>query len=634
MASLMMVYMILCYFARIILRFTVNGPFGSDDWVITAGSALAIIHSSFKLVEAHHGLGKRTSDVEQADILDIQMNAYIGDIFYVIALMLSKAAAFMLIARLTRYTRHVNAAYVGVGLTALWGIGLVLALCLRCTLPHPWDQVNLECFQAHTRWMAVEISGIALELLLALLPVYIAWGLHVQLRSKLMLLFAFSFRLPVILVGALRIFYLRRQWTLSDPIFHGADASVCMEVELHYSLMAATIPCLKLFIKAFNTGYLGARETNPGAMLGNTSRSGSYRHSTMSGARYKTPSVNDGVPHRASRNTITIFETETVVYTLSTTTVPMTQSITLIRRPAAVSSLSNPLSTRAISSALIRTCASPQSQRPLRAHQQSRHCRYSHSQTCARRLRLSANSSPLLSRTYHSSFHPTPEPPANTYTPEQTAILSAAVDHIPEHGFTTHSLTLGARDAGYLDVSLQLFPNGGEIELITYWLASSRGLLRRKVESGELFGQAGSAEAEKLSVEEKVVMLILERLSMNEGIIQHWQDALATMSLPFNITPSLSELYALSSDILYLAGDSSVDASWYTKRLSVATVYASADVFMTEDTSPDFRATEDFVERQLSDVQSVTDSLGNVKQYLGFVAGSVVGVGRSWGMKV
>ncbi|OAX82276.1 rpsU-divergently transcribed protein [Emergomyces africanus] len=311
----------------------------------------------------------------------------------------------------------------------------------------------------------------------------------------------------------------------------------------------------------------------------------------------------------------------------------MAQPISLTSYPAARALITKPLSNiRSLSSARTIPCVSPKLQSPLTPHQ-SEYCRHRYIHACASRPRL-PKPSKLLSRPYHSSFHPTAEPPADTYTPEQSAILSAAVNHIPEHGFTTHSLTLGAREAGYLDASLQLFPNGGEIELITYWLGSRRGLLRRKAESGELFGKPEAGEVRGLSVEEKVVVLILERLKMNEEIIEHWQDALATMSLPFNIAPSISELYALSSDILHLANDTSVDFSWYTKRLSVATVYASADVFMTEDTSPGFTATKEFVERQLSDVNSITGSLGEVKRYFGFVAGSVVGVGRSWGMKI
>lgn len=44
-----------------------------------------------------------------------------------------------------------------------------------------------------------------------------------------------------------------------DILFSGAAASVCLEVELHYGLMAATIPCLKPFVKLFNTGWFDTR---------------------------------------------------------------------------------------------------------------------------------------------------------------------------------------------------------------------------------------------------------------------------------------------------------------------------------------------------------------------------------------
>ena|SRR5438046_1392314 len=106
------------------------------------------------------------------------------------------------------------------------------------------------------------------------------------------------------------------------------------------------------------------------------------------------------------------------------------------------------------------------------------------------------------------------------------------------------------------------------------------------------------------------------------------------MSLPSNIPLSLAELQALSSDILTLANDSSVDASWYTKRLSVAAIYASADVVMTEDPSPEFTSTKDFVGRRIRDSHAVTEALGDMKQFVGFVASGMAGLGRSWGMKI
>jgi len=53
-------------------------------------------------------------------------------------------------------------------------------------------------------------------------------------------------------------------------------------------------------------------------------------------------------------------------------------------------------------------------------------------------------------------------------------------------------------------------------------------LLREKVEKGEIFlkpsEEGGETHNKELSTEEKVKILILERLKMNEGVIHQWQD--------------------------------------------------------------------------------------------------------------
>lgn len=129
-----------------------------------------------------------------------------------------------------------------------------------------------------------------------------------------------------------------------------------------------------------------------------------------------------------------------------------------------------------------------------------------------------------LRRNYHSTLHA--RLPDHEYTNSQTVILTAALSHVPAHGFTAKALTLGARDAGFLDVSVQLLPRG-EFDLILFWLASRRGILRGKVEEGGLFRRI-AAEKNKdvfeLSVEERVRGLLLERLRMNQEIKSVWQD--------------------------------------------------------------------------------------------------------------
>lgn len=106
------------------------------------------------------------------------------------------------------------------------------------------------------------------------------------------------------------------------------------------------------------------------------------------------------------------------------------------------------------------------------------------------------------------------------------------------------------------------------------------------------------------------------------------------MSLGENIPLSLSELHALSDDILTLAGDASVDASWYSKRMAVAAVYASSEFVMTRDTGAGLRDTEEFLSRRWADARAVKDKLSGVKQCLGFLGSTAVGLGRSWGLKL
>ena len=224
------------------------------------------------------------------------------------------------------------------------------------------------------------------------------------------------------------------------------------------------------------------------------------------------------------------------------------------------------------------------------------------------------------SRPYYSQYHPESPP----FPPAQETILSAALKRIPEHGFTERALTSGAKDVGYLDVSVQLFPRG-VFDLILYHLVTQRLALKDNVQF---------PEDVKLSVERKVKTLAMARLRANKGIIHHWQGALGYMSLLGNIPASLKELNALSDEIWYLSGDTTVDFSWYTKRASLSAIYASSEMFMTTDASNEFTLTEEFLDRRLEDVQKVGGSVGGFGQYVGFWAKNSANLARSWGIKV
>ncbi|TQB70899.1 hypothetical protein MPDQ_007993 [Monascus purpureus] len=61
--------------------------------------------------------------------------------------------------------------------------------------------------------------------------------------------------LVVIPLTILRAIYLTHALDSPDPSLEAVNTAITTQVLLHYSLMAATIPCLKPFVIAFNTGW-------------------------------------------------------------------------------------------------------------------------------------------------------------------------------------------------------------------------------------------------------------------------------------------------------------------------------------------------------------------------------------------
>ena len=112
------------------------------------------------------------------------------------------------------------------------------------------------------------------------------------------------------------------------------------------------------------------------------------------------------------------------------------------------------------------------------------------------------------------------------------------------------------------------------------------------------------------------------------------EQALAVMAQPSNIPTSLAELARLSDEIWFLAGDTSVDTSWYTKRASLSAIYSSTEVFMTQDKSADFAETERFFDRRLQESRAVGGALANMGQWVNFTGHASMNVLRSKGVRI
>ncbi|KAI4279014.1 MAG: hypothetical protein LQ337_000621 [Flavoplaca oasis] len=207
---------------------------------------------------------------------------------------------------------------------------------------------------------------------------------------------------------------------------------------------------------------------------------------------------------------------------------------------------------------------------------------------------------PGLRQRYHSYEHDSP----SSYTPEQDTILAAAINHVPAHGFTNTALCSGIRDAGYPDVSANLFPEG-VFALVKYHLITQRSALSRNAPAPPPTESSSTLDM-----------------------------ALAILAMPKHLNTSLRELALLSDEIHFLAGDKSVDTSWYTKRAGLSAIYANAELFMTQDRSANFKETEEFLDRRLEGAQSLRNLIGDAGQWAGVQAMGVISALRSKGVRI
>jgi hypothetical protein len=110
---------------------------------------------------------------------------------------------------------------------------------------------------------------------------------------KLQVLGVFALRLPLLALAGL--FYTAWKSSLhSDNAgVERTTALVYQQSQLCYSLISATIPCLKTFIQSFDTG------SGQKAGFGNSSNSGAYGH--MSSVHHSTAHADDGESYQMSR---------------------------------------------------------------------------------------------------------------------------------------------------------------------------------------------------------------------------------------------------------------------------------------------------------------------------------------------
>jgi ubiquinone biosynthesis protein COQ9 len=178
------------------------------------------------------------------------------------------------------------------------------------------------------------------------------------------------------------------------------------------------------------------------------------------------------------------------------------------------------------------------------------------------------------------------------------ALAPAVAEAAVFDGWTPEAVVNAAqREGADPAVAVLAFKQGGSairpMTLIAAWIASV---------DAKMAAALPAATLATLPIRERIRRLVQFRLDSLVGQEEALRRALSLMALPTN-APAAVRLGWQSADAMWrLAGDTAVDYNHYTKRATLAALYASTLAVFAYDTSEGHGETRAFLERRIGDV--------------------------------
>jgi hypothetical protein len=150
-------------------------------------------------------------------------------------------------------------------------------------------------------WATIEAFSLLIEGMICLLSLWLVWDLQMSMKLKVAVVGAFLLRILIVVPTAFKLSLTRRDMPSSDATFTSTDVVIATQVTMHYTVMAATFPCMRSFLQAFNSG-LGATTglTTAAVYDSNPYAKGSTNGTDKDNTAYALESVNRDVENTRS----------------------------------------------------------------------------------------------------------------------------------------------------------------------------------------------------------------------------------------------------------------------------------------------------------------------------------------------
>ena len=176
---------------------------------------------------------------------------------------------------------------------------------------------------------------------------------------------------------------------------------------------------------------------------------------------------------------------------------------------------------------------------------------------------------------------------------DKDTLIRAILSHVPFDGWSEGAIRAGAKDCKLTETeTARLLPNGA-IDAVEAFI---------DLADREMIAGVNKLKPRPTGVSATVKVAILSRL---EAVKEHRQAVASSIKLlarPQHAVLASKTLYRTTDRIWRLAGDTSVDFSFYTKRASLAGVYSATLLYWVANPSADEKQIEAFLNARLKEI--------------------------------
>lgn len=184
--------------------------------------------------------------------------------------------------------------------------------------------------------------------------------------------------------------------------------------------------------------------------------------------------------------------------------------------------------------------------------------------------------------------------PKNSMEAAKAMILQAALPLVPFDGWSKTTLRAAITDSGVAaGVAAALFPRGAVDLALAYHHAGDAAMLER----------LAVTDLAALRYRDRVATAVRFRLEAADKELVRSGSAL--FALPRHGADGARAIWGTADAIWRALGDSATDLNWYSKRASLAAVYAASVLYWLGDDSPDHQPTWSFLDRRIENVMTV-----------------------------